>query len=445
MGQRTGILAQILGHRGWKVTESWFEDASGGRMVPTRNGTVPASAGLVFAVERRRVARCADCCAIARHIHEHLPARRWRDQAWAGHAVAIEYPPDRVDCKRCGSRGVEMLAWADPHQRQTRRFQQYLALEAASMPVDHVAAIHGMDWGTVRRAEGAALARWNRDRPVPPLHHVGLDEKYLGRRHSLAYRYVTIASNTETGEPLWIGPGRSEETVRTWLDTLSPEQKAAIVTVTMDMHDPFACAIRNDPALAHVAIVHDPFHVMKRAGEAISEMRKDAFFRAGPEMRRIGSGSRWLVLRAWERCSDADRERLRELFSYNAQLARAYQIVEELREVLHAPDRPSMVIGLDRILRRTEQRRHVHLRKLHDSLQAHRAEILALGEHRPATGRVEALNTNWESLVRRARGYRDHDYLLLKLRFMIANPIRDSDGIQRFLALGLQPPKQPVR
>ena len=445
MGQRTRILAQILGCRGWKVTESWFEDVAGRRVVRRRAGAKPAPARLVFAVKRHRVARCADCGAIAGRVHAHLAARRWRDLPWADHVVEIEYPPDRVDCRRCGGCGVEMLAWADPHQRQTHRFQQYLALQAASMPVDHVAAMYGLDWSTVRRAEGAALARWDRERPVPALHHVGLDEKYLGRRNKLDHDFVTIVSNTATGEPIWIGPGRKEETVRLWLATLTPDQKAAIVTFTMDMHEPFANAIRSDPALAHAAIVHDPFHVMKRAAEAISEMRKDAFFRAGPEMRRIGRGTRWLVLRAWVRCSAPERERLRKLFSYNSQLARAYQIVEELRDVLHAPDRPSMDLGFDRILRRTEQRRHVHLRKLHDSLQAHRSEILAYGQFKPSTGRVEALNNNWETLVRRARGYRDFDYLLLKLRFMIANPIRDSDGIKRFLALGLQPPKLPVR
>ncbi len=42
--------------------------------------------------------------------------------------------------------------------------------------------------------------------------------------------------------------------------------------------------------------------------------------------------------------------------------------------------------------------------------------------------------------MRRGRGYRDHAYLLLKLRFMVANPIRDEDGVKRFLALGLTPP-----
>ena len=47
---------------------------------------------------------------------------------------------------------------------------------------------------------------------------------------------------------------------------------------------------------------------------------------------------------------------------------------------------------------------------------------------------------NWETLVRRARGYRDLDYLLRKLRFMVANPVRQQDGVRRFLALGLPVP-----
>ena len=68
-----------------------------------------------------------------------------------------------------------------------------------------------------------------------------------------------------------------------------------------------------------------------------------------------------------------------------------------------------------------------------------------MGEHHPPTGRVEALNNNWETLVRRARGYRDLDYLLRKLRFMTANPVRRQDGVRRFIALGLPVPPNTVK
>jgi hypothetical protein len=60
--------------------------------------------------------------------------------------------------------------------------------------------------------------------------------------------------------------------------------------------------------------------------------------------------------------------------------------------------------------------------------------------HHPPTGRIEALNNNWETLVRRGRGYRNHAYLFKKLRFITANPVRNSSGIKRFLALGLPVP-----
>ena len=179
---------------------------------------------------------------------------------------------------------------------------------------------------------------------------------------------------------------------------------------------------------------------MKRVGEALDELRREIFFRAGPQMRKIGRGARWLVLRAWERCTKEQQEELVHLLSYNRTLARAYQVKEELREVLRAPDRPSMEEGLRRILRRIQERKCKPLRRLHDSLRDHWDPIVALGEHHPATGRTEALKNNWEALVRRARGYRDHSYLLLKLRFMTANPIRTKDGARRFLALDLPAP-----
>jgi transposase len=333
-----------------------------------------------------------------------------------------------------------MVAWADPYQRQSRRLQHRLTVEAASMPVMHVASLYGLSWLTVRRAEQRALERWERTRPPVPLHDVGVDEKWLGRRNKLADKFVTVVSNLATGEPVWIGYGRKEDTLKRWLAQLTPEQKTGIRVFAMDMHRPFMNAVRDDPAFKRTPIVHDPFHVMKRATDAMTELRREIFFRAGPEMRTIGRGTRWLVLRPWERTTQTQRDQLRLLFSFNGRLARAYQVVEQLREALHAPNFLAMLAGISLVLRRTRRRDNVPMRKLHDSLLAHLPEIVALGEHHPFTGRIEALNNNWETLVRRARGYRDHDYLLRKLRFMVANPIRSNDGIKRFLALGLMPP-----
>jgi transposase len=210
-----------------------------------------------------------------------------------------------------------------------------------------------LSWLTVRRAEERAIARWEATRPLVALRQVGVDEKWLGRRHALDHKFVTIVSNLETGEPVWIGKGRSEITLKGWLESLPLEQRRVIDLFAMDMHRAYWNAVSTTPGLEHAVIVHDPFHIMKLAGQMLDDLRRDVFFRAGPELRAVGRGKRWLLLRAWERTADAQKTDLRALLRHNTTLARAYQIKEELRDVLHAPDRISMHIGLQRILRRT--------------------------------------------------------------------------------------------
>jgi transposase len=273
---------------------------------------------------------------------------------------------------------------------------------------------------------------------------VGVDEKFLGRRGDREEYFVTIVSNNETGEPLWIGLGRSEKVLAEWLATLTKEEKQGITLFVMDMHRAFFNAVRADAELAHAAIVHDVFHVMKRVGNALDELRRDVFFRAGPELRALGRGKRWLYLRSWENMTPEQQYEISKFLRLNRMLARGFEIAEEVRAALHAPDRPAMEVALDHVLRRTQRREPKALRSLHDSLQRHRPELLGLADHHPATGRVEALNTNWEALVRRGRGYARLDVLLLKLRFMVANPIRSDNGVRRFIALGLPPPLRRV-
>ena len=443
MGQRTRILTQVTGFMGWNVAEHRWESARGERVAPVAGFDVFPDAVLVLKMGRRWAPRCGACLAIVplSRCHERRKLRRWNDLPWAGHRVVIEYEPCRLKCLHCGSHATELLGWADAKQRQTRRLQQHLALDAFSMPVSHVATKYGLSWRTVRRSEEAAIARWETTRPPKVLRCIGLDEKWLGRRNKRKEKFITIVSDLETGEPVWIGYGRDSATVQQWLGTLTAEQKAQLVLCASDMHDPFKKAIREDEALAHVAYAHDPFHIMKRAGEAISELRREIFFRAGAEMRAAGRGTRWLVLRPWYRLSDGEKIQLARLFRLsNGKLARAYQTVEQLREALKAPDEATLADALWPVLQRTARRSNVPMRKLHDSLLAHMDGILALAHHRPPTGRIEALNNNWETLVRRGRGYRDHQYLLRKLRFITANPVRTRDGILRFLALGITPP-----
>jgi transposase len=435
LGQRAKILTQILGVNGFRVAEASFEDPQGRRVWPVGTYLPPPEVRLVLRVERRWMPRCGRCRKRCRKVHSDEPTRRWQDLPWAEHSVFLEYRPVRVECEHCEASPVEEVPWAEPYQRESRRLQQHIALEAFSMPTVRVAAHYDLSWSTVRRAEESAIARWEATRSKVKLHQAGVDEKYLGRRNTRDEKFVTIVSNLETGEPIWIGYGRKEETLAKWIATLSKVEKKRIKLFAMDMHEAYKKAVRSDPKLSHVDVVHDPFHVTKRANQAIDELRRAVFFRAGEEMRTLGRGTRWLFLRAWERCSVSQQADLKTLLACNTKLAAAYQIKEELRGVLAAPDEAALSTGMARILRRTQRKSNVQMRKLHESLRNHLPEILALGKHRPPVGRIEALNNKWETLVRVARGYRDYEFLRRKLAFLTVNPLQTEQGVRDFLAL----------
>ena len=126
------------------MTEVWFEAPDGTRVWPVGSYLLPQDVRLVLSVARRWMARCSRCGRRCSKKHDACEARRWDDLPWAGHPVSIAYTPVRVVCDRCEATPVEDLPWADPYQRETRRLQQHLGLQAASTPIIRVAAQYGL-------------------------------------------------------------------------------------------------------------------------------------------------------------------------------------------------------------------------------------------------------------------------------------------------------------
>lgn len=60
--------------------------------------------------------------------------------------------------------------------------------------------------------------------------------------------------------------------------------------VAMDMHRGYWNAVNETPGFWRAAIVHDPIHILKLAGQALDEVRREVFFRASPELRALGRG-----------------------------------------------------------------------------------------------------------------------------------------------------------
>ena len=392
-------------------------------------GDDPAGAVRVH-LERRGARRypCSGCGRRTGRVRD-ATVRTWRDLPWALHPVTLVDGQRRVRCRACEIR-TERVEFADPKARLTRRLQHRVGLDCQSMPTSHAALRHAVSWGAARRAERRFLERWDAGRPRRRPRHLGADEIHRGK----GQHFWTVLSDIVHGEVIGLAKDRTEEALTALLTTaLDARQRTAVETVCLDMHRLYLNAVTT--VVPKAEVVFDTFHVLQHAAEALDEVRRHEFFRAGPVMREFGRGKRWLRLRRWRDVRGKKRQALRELFAANRRLFKAYLLREQLDRLWTSTTRPGVlrfVLGWIDALR---WQRLPEMERLGDLIFRHLEGMAAYCDHPVRFGVVESLNTTIKAVLRRARGMKDEAMLVLKLKWATARPIRTARDLSRFLHL----------
>jgi transposase len=352
---------------------------------------------------------CGGCGISVREIHS-WTERRLRDLPWGTWTVWLRVEVHRVRCRRCGVR-TERLPFVEGKVHYTARLEAAVARACEAAPVHRVAAQRGLPSETVRRMDKRVLRRWAADRPRTPVRYLGVDEIFLGKRD----KFLTVVSDLETGEPLWVGLERKQETLdRFFAEALSPARRRAVRAVCVDMWEPFRLSLQQH--LPDAKIVYDKFHVLRHASAALDETRRAEFFRQGAEARDLIRGKRWLLLRRWAHLDGEQRQTLRDLFALNRRLAKAYLLKEQLAQLWAYTYEGAAYRFLINWLLALRWQRLPAFQKLGALLMRHLSGILNYCHEKVPFGKVEAINGNIRAMLRRGRGYRDHEYLLLKVR-----------------------------
>ena len=390
------IVARILRLPGYGVYAWEVEDAASILRLWVRQTGEPAYL-------------CGGCGRTERAIHS-WTERRVRDLPWGTWTVWLVVEVHRVRCRCCGVR-TERIPWLAGNTRDTARLAAAVAQDGEHAPVSRVAGKWGLPPATVRRLDKRVLRRWAAGRPRAPLRYVGVDEIFLGK----GGKFLTVVSTLETGEPLWVGPERKRETLdRYFAEALPRRRRRFVRAVCVDMWEPFVQSLRVH--LPQARIVYDKFHVLRHANGAVDETRRAEFFRKRGEARTLVRGKRWLLLRSWTHLDRADRQTLRELFALNRRLAKAYLLREQLTQLWTYTYEGSARRFLTTWLRALRWQRLPAFQKFARLLTRHLDGLLNYCHEKVPFGKVEAINGNIRAMLRRGRGYRDHEYLLLKVQ-----------------------------
>jgi transposase len=317
----------------------------------------------------------------------------------------------RVYCPHCDSLRQIRLMFADEFRGYSKAFERYVLELCGLMTISDVARHLGIPWSTVKDIHKRRLEKKYGKPELKNLRTLAIDEISNGKGH----KYLTVVLDLESGAAVFVGEGKGADALIPFWKKLGCRRKK-IRSVAVDMSPAYTEAIREN--LPGATLVYDHFHVIKLYNEKLSGLRRELYRETeDADMKELLKGTRWLLLKNSENLDDTrnERERLEAALSANLPLMTAYYLKEELHRIWEQDDRTAAGRVFDAWNATARASGVPMLKKFAQTLSAHREGILNYYKSRITTAALEGTNTKIRVLQRRAYGYRDKEYLKLRI------------------------------
>jgi transposase len=392
MDDRT-LYATILGIAPpWEVTRVELDDTTKAVHV-----WLEARSGTTFA--------CPECQTIS-PLHDHVE-RSWRHLDTCQYETRLHARVPRVDCAEHGVKTVP-VPWATAHSRFTMLFERLAIAWLKEATPAAVARRLGLTWeeanGIVERAVRRGLAR----RSSVAGRRLGIDEhSYL--KH---FQFVTMVVDLDEQTVLHVADDRSAETLASYFESLSIDERLAIEAIAMDMWDPYRRTVRDYVPDGDMKIVFDKFHVMRHVIEAMDQVRRreQRALRKRGDRRLTGTKFLWLKNQVGRHdFTAASRRQFRRLRESTLKSARAWAMKEAFRHIWDYRSIPAARAFFDRWQAwavRSRLRPMIHVAGI---IRRHLENILNYITHRITNAVTEGLNAKIQWIKYSSRGFRDRE------------------------------------
>ncbi len=348
-------------------------------------------------------------CGTESPVFDHAEERVWRHLDSCQFFTYLHARVPRIFCAAHGVRQVS-VPWAEARGRFTKLFERLAIDVLKACDVSSAAALLRISWDEAWRIQERAVERGLARKQEKPLSKIGVDEKAIAKGH----QSMTLVCDLLEGTIEYVGEGRKTESLETFYQTLSPEQRNGIRAVSMDMWDPFFQATLRHVPEASGKIVFDRFHIMGHVGKAVDTVRKREVRDGGvPELK----GSKYLWLYSKENLPQSQRARFEALRSLNLKVGRAWAMKEELRALWQASSPKEAKAFWKRWFWWATHSRLKPMRDVAYLIKRHLANVLTYIIH-PITNAVsEGLNSKIQTIKKRAYGFRNKEHFKTAIYF----------------------------
>lgn len=239
---------------------------------------------------------------------------------------------------------------------------------------------------------------------------MSLDEIALKKGHD---NFVLVIGAPEDSYVVDLLTDRRKETLETWFDHLTPDERTAIQVVCIDMWEPYCLAV--EAKLPGVEIVVDRFHVMKNLNHALTLARREIQRHASSEVKEQLKGSRWVLVKNQADLTPEEQEKLNTLYQISPELKTSHQFKEQFRAIFELTDRSEATRQLADWSTRVESSGLKAFQSLVTTLHNWNDYILNYFHERLSNGFAEGMNNKIKLIKRRGFGYTNFDHFRLRV------------------------------
>ena len=181
----------------------------------------------------------------------------------------------------------------------------------------------------------------------------------------------------------------------------------------MDMSGAYWGAVLDN--LPKAAVVFDRFHIIKLMNEKLDDLRRALMREAEGAMKLAIKGTRYLLLMRSENLENDQLPKLDKALKLNEPLLQGWYLKEELHLLWEQPSAAAMEGFLRQWCAQAMATGIKQLGQMAKTLLKHCSGILNWWDHRINNGQMEGINNKIKTLSRKAYGFRDEDFFILKL------------------------------
>ncbi len=389
----TSLLYHAFAVRGYQHTRIEFADGA-----------------IKFHVAPNEKTACCSSCGCAAVVRRGSGQREFLASPIGAKRTLVVAQLPRVQCRDCGVIRQIEVGFADPRRTFTKAWAKYALQLTRSMTIKDVAVTLGVSWDVIKEIKKNDLRDRFANPPLKDVRRIAIDEICIGKGH----RYVTLVMDLDTGAILFVGEGKSAESLMPFWKRWG-RRRSRIEAVAMNMSSAYISAVQKN--LPEADIVFDRFHVVKLMNEKLTALRRQLFREATDDQKTVLKGSRWLLLKNPANLDEQRDEEahLAAALELNEPLAKAYYLKEELRlfsdNTFRWPAQLFLRAWCDRAIA-TGFRPLITMAKTLTRLEE---GLLSYFEHRISSGPMEGTNNKIKTVQRQSYGIRDREYFELTL------------------------------